>query len=302
MLPFNYRLGAGFTVIGTVLAREHTGNLEVDLGPAGKFPPWVPLPGCGGALNSLGLPSKGVDEAVSNIGAFREMFRIPVGCPKKAFPIGVSIMGHPMDQGSAKLNGVVACVKKALPVADFIEINESCPNVKHHKGGDAELQGRLKAVVQARNEHATATGHRVPILVKLGDLADVGHTIRLLEASGVDGLVGLNTQKDYALYKSQLEPGDKALFDYYTEHHGGGMSGPLIQAKAAQQIGEAARFLQAHPEFRLRLVHVGGIQSNDDVKASRALGDRVVLREWYTGLMHAIATQPTDRVYLDAAK
>jgi dihydroorotate dehydrogenase len=78
-------------------------------------------------------------QAVTNIAAFREMYRIPVGCPKKAFPIGVSIMGHPLEHGDAKLAGVVECVQKALPVADFLEINESCPNVKHHKGSTSSI-------------------------------------------------------------------------------------------------------------------------------------------------------------------
>ena len=56
-----------------------------------------------------------------------------------SFPIGVSIMGHPRhgSEPSKKLDGVVECVRKALPLADFIEINESCPNVAHGGGSKA---------------------------------------------------------------------------------------------------------------------------------------------------------------------
>ena len=47
-------------------------------------------------------------------------------------------MGHPAQHGERKLQGVLDCVRKACgggggkpaPV-DFIEINESCPNVAH---------------------------------------------------------------------------------------------------------------------------------------------------------------------------
>ena len=34
----------------------------------------------------------------------------------------------------AKQAGIVDCVRQALPLADFIEINESCPNVHHDTG------------------------------------------------------------------------------------------------------------------------------------------------------------------------
>lgn len=92
-----------------------------------------------------------------------------------SFPIGVSIMGHPRhgSEPSKKLDGVVECVRKALPLADFIEINESCPNVAHgggSKAGNAELGARLGAVVKARDAELKRTGRRVPLLVKLGDL------------------------------------------------------------------------------------------------------------------------------------
>jgi len=304
LLPFNFRLGAGFCVVGTVLSRPHTGNLEVPspspFGDGKKHNPWVPLPDSGAALNSLGLPSKGVDEAVENISAFREMYRIPLGGGKARFPIGVSIMGHPLDQGEAKLAGVVDCVRKALPVADFIEINESCPNVKHHKGGDAELTARVKAVMKMRDAELKATGRKVPILVKLGDFGNVEHTVRLMEKLGVDGLIGLNTQKDYDDYRPQLSDTDSKIFEYYTGKHGGGMSGPLIQNKAEKQINAAADFIKNNPKIKLKLVHVGGIATPEDMAKSRqAGGDAVVLREWYTGLMHAVATKPTEQVYGD---
>lgn len=187
MLDFNYRVGAGFAVVGTVLARAHGGNLEVG---RGRWTPLMPLPSSGGAVNSLGLPSKGIDVAVANIAAFRERRSLPVqvahrahrdtlatraaarGAPSQPFPIGVSIMGHPEDFGAAKLSGILRCVRASLSVADFIEINESCPNCAHHDGSLAEQRARVGAIVAARDEYSTAhsESRRVPILVKLGTL------------------------------------------------------------------------------------------------------------------------------------
>ena len=304
LLDFSYALGAGFTVVGTVLSEPHTGNVFSFLGGLWSGNAWTPLPQSGAALNSLGLPSKGVDAAVVNIKAFRERHGIP---PQRAeqrraatpaasdapcFPIGVSIMGHPKHANDAtqKLAGIVYCVEKALPVSDFIEINESCPNVHHGSGGggasDAELAARLKAVVKARDAEAKASGRRVPILVKLGDVGDAKKTVRFLSKLGVDGLVALNTQKDYAAFK--LPERDQALLSHYTAKYGGGLSGPPMLERSTKRAAEAQ---QAAADLRLggtfTVIHVGGVQSAEDVQASRATGCE--LRQWYTGLMHGLA-------------
>merc|ERR1719162_506679 len=91
MLDWFWRSGAGFAVVGTVLDTKHTGNLDV----LKTWNPWVPLPQSGGGLNSLGLPSKGVDPALKNIAAFRER----LGDRLVDFPIGLSVMGHPAQHG-----------------------------------------------------------------------------------------------------------------------------------------------------------------------------------------------------------
>ena len=57
--------GAGFAVVGTVLDKPHCGNQWV----LNYFNPWLPLPFSGAGLNSLGLPSKGVGKAITNIKA-----------------------------------------------------------------------------------------------------------------------------------------------------------------------------------------------------------------------------------------
>ena len=220
LLEFAYRLGAGYAVVGTVLSEPHEGNVFGMLGGLWSCNAWTPLPVSGAALNSLGLPSKGVDAALANIAAFRERHGIAPQHPSSRnrgagrngsedFPIGVSIMGHPAHGADAgkKLQGVLDCVRKSLPLADFIEINESCPNVDHGSGGggggcdhggdddgahgqDEELAARLRAIVGVRDAAAAGDGRRVPLLVKLGDLgASAGATVRFLASLGVDGLV-----------------------------------------------------------------------------------------------------------------
>ena len=338
LLAFAYRLGAGYAVVGTVLSEPHAGNVFGMLGGLWRGNAWTPLPQSGAALNSLGLPSKGVDAALANIAAFRESHGIApqtgrgsssgAGAGARGsssngnggssgsgnddfFPIGVSIMGHPAHGAdpARKLQGVLECVRKSLPLADFIEINESCPNVDHGGGNggsggggssgkahDKELAARLRAVVAVRDEAAAAKGgdgRRVPLLVKLGDLgADAGATVRFLAGLGVDGVVALNTQKDYAAF--DLPAADRALLEHYTERYGGGLSGPPVLRRSSEQV-EAAAAAAARAPAPFVVVHVGGLESHADVQRSRATG--APLRQWYTGLMHGLAQPEPHKLY-----
>lgn len=327
MLDFNYRIGAGFAIVGTVLARPHSGNLEV---AQGRWNPMVPLPSSGGAMNSLGLPSKGVTAAVANIAAFRArrslppqvaecQRRDPLAAPAQPFPIGVSIMGHPHDVGDAKLAGILKCVRASLPVADFIEINESCPNVgTSHGASESEQRARIRAIVAVRDAYRAASAaegrprRRVPVLVKLGSIgaddAAVRHTLVFMEELGVDGVVALNTQTDHAAMSAALvdggHSGDAALLAYFSGAHGGGVSGAPIAAKARDQIAAAARIAR-ECNLKIKLVHVGGIATSEDVATSRAIGGGygeaeasvVPLREWYTGYMRALGAVRKADIY-----
>jgi len=298
LLDFNYELGAGFAVVGTVLNAPHTGNLFPMWGGM-QFNAWTPLPFSGGALNSLGLPAHGVDVAVENIEDFRRRRGIAPQVPgapqppvQKCFPIGVSIMGHPKQEGQEKLQGVLECVRKTLPLADFIEINESCPNVKH--GGDsAGLATRLSAVTRLRDEMKASTGRRVPIFVKLGDVGDAEVTVRLLAKHGVDGIIALNTQRDYSSF--HLPELDKKLLEYYTGIYGGGLSGPPIRERSMQQVTAVVSAIRKQRlQDRFVVVHVGGLSGATDVQSSRSTGAE--LRQWYTGMVNALAegTSPRD--------
>ena len=281
LLDFSYKLGAGFAVVGTVLNKPHTGNLFPFFGK--KFNPWVPLPGSNSAINSLGLPSKGIDITIQNILDFKKR----VTCEN--FPIGISIMGHPLQQGEVKLAGIIECVEKSLPVVDFIEINESCPNVKHTQD-TSELERRLSAVIEARDKFSD---RKVPILVKMGSFGNIQTTIDLLEKLNIDGLIGLNTQTNYPLLSEALPVVDQKLLSYYTDNYKGGVSGPVIKDISFGQITEAAEYVKTK-QYKIKLIHVGGLENKSDITTSR---DIAQLRQWYSGLMTAISTRPINKIY-----
>lgn len=289
LLEFNYRMGAGFALVGTVLSSSYQGNVFSAFGR--NVNPWVPLPFSSSAINSLGLPSKGVAEAVKNIAAFKERVQ------PENFPIGISIMGHPAETEEAnKLEGVLFCVSQALPVVDFIEINESCPNTEHNRSEES-LRLRLEKVIALRD----SMGRHVPVLVKLADLGEVEQTLRLLAELNVDGVVLVNTQKNYTDLADTIHEKDRALYEYYTKKFAGGVSGLAIKDYTNQQVCAALEVIE-RCELALTLIQVGGIHTAEDIAASRTLGtqgrgDILVLREWYTGFMAALGQQSWDQIY-----
>ena len=133
------------------------------------------------------------------------------------------------------------------------------------------------------------------MLVKLGTLGvDPGATCRLMAKIGVDGLVGLNTQIDYKTFYPAMNKVDISALETYTGSYKGGLSGPVVLERSTSQLAAAAKVIEEE-KLPLTLVHVGGIAEPQDVVASRAAG--IPLREWYTGLMHAVATVPLDEIY-----
>ncbi|MFA6460936.1 MAG: hypothetical protein WCV90_01610 [Candidatus Woesearchaeota archaeon] len=257
MLRFNYFLGAGFGLVGTVLEQENKGNLINAYGH--KVNPWTPLPNSHSAINSLGLPSKGIDYVVERVREFKEKYS------PEDFPIGLSL----------STSGSKDYFKKALSVADFIELNPSCPNVCHQEVDLNELVGRLKEI------------RDVPLFVKLRSFDDK----YLID--GVDGLVLTNTQIDYSNLRKNLSPKDHALFDYYTQKYKGGISGEAIKEVSLREMRKAREYLDEH-SLNLNLIHVGGISAPEDVQESRKYAR---LRQWYTGLMNSLATIQVEEIY-----
>lgn len=118
--------------------------------------------------------------------------------------------------------------------------------------------------------------------------------MRFLARLGVDGVIALNTQKDYAAF--DLPESDRALLEQYTARYGGGLSGPPILERSSSQVAAAqaaVRELGLGPKFVV--VHVGGLQTADDMQRSRDTG--ADLRQWYTGLMHGLAQPEPYSLY-----
>ena len=278
LLEFNYRMGAGFAVVGTALHKPHTGNLYSIMGH--ELNPWTPLPNSGSAINSLGLPGKGIEPILERIKKFRNQFET------SDFPIGLSVMGHPKENGEEKIQGVESCLKQALPLVDFIEINESCPNVQHHD--HSALAQRVERFCQIRNDLKPSC----PLWFKFAECPDE-QTIMHLDEKNVQGLVLTNTQTNYSDLSKQLSEEDQYIFSHYTKIYKGGLSGKIIQQPSKLAIEKAKAIVQAKG-LNIKLIHVGGLRTYSDMQSSRTLSP---LREWYSGYMEAIGSIPFKTIY-----
>lgn len=289
LLAFNYLLGAGFAVVGTVLSEPYAGNL---IRAVHKWAnPWTPLPYSRSAINSLGLPSHGVECARENIVNFRRIFQ------PENFPIIASVMGHPSHKDEQKkINGILHCLQVLLPWVDGFEVNESCPNTEH---SDKGLENRLRAVLGERDYHYERYGIYKPVLVKMRDVGNAEYTVKFLTKMGVDGVVLTNTQINYPKLRESVHPKDLPLFDYYTKTHKGGVSGPIIRAFAYGQVSSAVQAIEKQ-KSRMLVADVGGIETQSDIAHSRNLNPNIVkLHEWYTGKMNALGSQDPSCIYKD---
>ncbi|MCB1197605.1 MAG: hypothetical protein KDK51_04470 [Deltaproteobacteria bacterium] len=254
LLPFLYRLGAGYVVVGTALDKPHQGNPGV---------PWVPLTQSHAAINRLGLPSPGIDQVLQNIQDFRRQYN------PKDFPIGLSIMGHPLDDADAKAQGMIICMQKAQGFVDFIELNQSCPNVGEN--------------LDALDVPASCFEMDIPIVLKLQPMPPQQKIIDLCAQGKISGIVVGNTQKDYD--PSLLYAKDQRHARYFQNKYGGGLSGYPLFEENINHIKQWHQALQAVNASTL-LIGCGGIRSNREYNTyMQTCG----LTQLYTGLWEVYA-------------
>ncbi len=273
-------LGAGAYIGGTSTANPRTGNLK-----NGVALPFISLYNSNAAINFLGLPNLG-DKTLSKTNITSNKIK---GCP-----IGWSVMRSPdysESDGLAKLIESLWLYHNH-PQIDFIEINESCPNIKI---GGGSIIPRLQIIAREFLDKRT---RKLPVVVKLStDLTSEGLSPILKELIRLkfDGINLGNTSIDYANVKPQLNAKDTQLFYNFTQNFGGGVSGLPLKNKSLQLCAEAARLLsEFKPNHEFHIIRSGGIDSLADIEESRALG--ISFNQWYTGFFNNYA-RDGDQVY-----
>lgn len=188
----------------------------------------------GGMLNAVGLQNPGVDALVAE--------KVPAlrACYNGA--IIANISGFSIEEYAQ------ACaVADRCAGIDLIELNVSCPNVRH--GGMAfGTDPKSAAAVTEAVKHAT----RKPVLVKLSpNVTDIVAIAQACEDAGADGLVLINTLLGMRIDIKTRRP--------VLANTTGGYSGPGVFPVAVRMVWQVAR------ACRIPVVGCGGVASAEDV-------------------------------------
>ena len=217
------RLGA--IVIKTTTLQARTGN------PQPQIAVWND-----GVLNSVGLTNPGV-----NVVAGEKIPHLKHQYPD--LPLVASI-------GGASVEDYVMVTERlaATGLVDALELNISCPNVKHGGmafGTDPQVAEKLTKAVKA------ASGD-VPVYVKLTpNVTDIVEIAQAVEAGGADGLSMINTLLGMKINLKTRKPVLGNIM--------GGLSGTAIKPLAIRMI------YQVSHAVNIPIIGEGGISSAEDV-------------------------------------
>lgn len=217
------RLGA--IVIKTTTPQARTGNPQPQIAVLND-----------GVLNSVGLTNPGV-----NVVAGEKIPHLKHQYPD--LPLVASI-------GGASVEDYVMVTERlaATGLVDALELNISCPNVKHGGmafGTDPQVAEKLTKAVKA------ASGD-VPVYVKLTpNVTDIVEIAQAVEAGGADGLSMINTLLGMKINLKTWKPVLGNIM--------GGLSGTAIKPLAIRMI------YQVSHAVNIPIIGEGGISSAEDV-------------------------------------
>jgi len=188
----------------------------------------------GGMLNSVGLQNPGVEALVGE--------KVPALRRRFSGAIVANISGFSIEEYAAACAAADRCAD-----IDLIELNVSCPNVRH--GGMAfGTDPKSAAAVTEAVKKAT----RKPVLVKLSpNVADIVAIAQACEDAGADGLVLINTLLGMRIDIKTRRP--------VLANVTGGYSGPGVFPVAVRMVWQVAR------ACRVPVVGCGGVASAEDV-------------------------------------
>lgn len=279
-----YAQGAGAFVVGTTTGTKRKGNSKL-----GITWPSVPYPRSRSASNWMGLPNPG-HTAVATLVA--RMPRNP------NFPIGASISADPHLDTDKAITALLAGFNAySLAKADYIELNESCPNVpgSHSAEIDDALVRRLEIV----SEKFLRARHRpLPVVVKISNDVLPEQLPTLLQTLinlKYDGIILGNTSTQYKLRRQLINVKERKLYDWFTSNFGGGVSGAALRQTSFQLACSAADIVQKlSPGHEFHVIRCGGVMDHSDILATMQHG--VLLHQWYTGYYEQFS-QHGHRVY-----
>ncbi|MFA5085733.1 MAG: dihydroorotate dehydrogenase [Candidatus Omnitrophota bacterium] len=214
--------------LGAYIAKTITLNARI-----GNPPPRV----CdtpSGMLNSIGLENGGLDDFIKN--------KLPP-LKRLKIPLIASIAGDDAGEFKELTRGLSKSQK-----IEALEINLSCPNVKHGKRDFliAQDEEATYETIEAVRRSTTLT-----IIAKLSpNVTDIKKVARAAERAGADALSLINTLVGMAIDIDTKRP----VLGNIT----GGLSGPAIKPIALRMVREA------YKSTRIPIVGIGGVMDYKD--------------------------------------
>ena len=185
-----------------------------------------------GMLNCVGLQNKGVDYFCEHI--YPEIKDINTN-------MIVNVSGSTIED-----YGECAARINELDKIPAIELNISCPNVKH--GGmtfGTTIEGASSVVKEVRKRY-----HKILIVKLSPNVTDIAEIARAVEAEGADSVSLINTLMGMAIDIERR----KSLLSIGT----GGLSGPCVKPVAVRMVNQVAKAV------KIPVVGLGGICTAED--------------------------------------
>ena len=222
-----------------------------------------------GMLNAVGLQNKGADYFANNI-----------------YPNIKDIDTHMIvNVSGSTVETYVECAEKiaALDKIPAIELNISCPNVKH--GGMAfgvTCAGAAEVVRAVRKVYPKT------LIVKLSpNVTDVTEIARAVEAEGADAVSLINTLLGMAIDAEKRKP----ILSTVT----GGLSGPCVKPIALRMVW------QTYNAVKIPIIGLGGISNWKDAVEFMLAGSSSIQIGTYNFVDPAISVKTVEGIndYLD---
>lgn len=187
-----------------------------------------------GMLNAVGLQNPGVEAVIRDeLPALKAIFQKPVMA---------NVSGFSVDEYVE-----VASLLDAREQVGWLEINVSCPNVKH--GGAAFGSSPDLAAAVTR---AVKSACKKPVIMKLSpNVTDIAAIARACEDAGADGVSLINTLLGMRIDLKRRRP--------LLANGTGGLSGPAVLPVAIRMV------YQVYEAVKIPIVGMGGVSTAEDV-------------------------------------
>ncbi|MFC7685480.1 dihydroorotate dehydrogenase [Ureibacillus sp. GCM10028918] len=186
-----------------------------------------------GMLNAIGLQNPGLEKVMTNELPYLERFDVPI----------IANVAGTTTEDYVEVSEKIS----TSPNVRALELNISCPNVKH--GG---ITFGTDPVIARELVEAVKKVSKVPVYVKLSpNVTDIVEIAKAVEAGGADGITMINTLVGMRLDERTGKP--------VIANATGGLSGPAVKPVAIRMVYEV------YKAVNIPIIGMGGVTNAQDV-------------------------------------